>query len=602
MVDALAPILAGAEKLAGKLGSDGPALVKVVTQKLQASIGSWEFVTGFRDVGLPEDEVTTLMGIVGYYISRGKGGTAARAGEDAVVAAQALGNKGLEASALLVLADALLLDSRVDEALLAGSRAYNMSTDNAVKGSACKQVARASLAKKDAKAAATKAAEGVALAKNSGDKAVQAATLHTLAEAQVLQKDAEMALKAGQEAAALFKDLDDKSGQASVLQAMASAYALKDDKETGLKCAREALVLAREASDRGAEVLARATCASLRPKSERKVPPKGPEQPPLGLTKAIVNCMPGISAPGGVQAEGVVRTVRLCGSAEHKTLSGLVCIITGASRGIGKGISLCLAEAGAVVYVTGRSSPGKVTDILLMGTVDETAASFTKLGGVGVATHVDHAQDTQNKALVSLIANNHGRLDCLVNNAFYIPKPDLIFFSTPLWMQPMRFLNEQTAVGGFNHAAQTLLFAPCLRRGKGVVVNVSSWGSQINIPIFPVSYLCNKAAFDRTIAALSEKLHPYGIYVSTLWPGSVKSERSVVGAKRSGAKLIDLETTRFSGYAVVGIAKMTPTELKRFACANRVVASADIQKFEVDGYMHQGDLHTFTAGGRTPFI
>ena len=51
-------------------------------------------------------------------------------------------------------------------------------------------------------------------------------------------------------------------------------------------------------------------------------------------------------------------------------------------------------EAGGIVYVTGRSAPGKETDIILMGTVDETAASFQKLGGTGVAVHVDHAQET----------------------------------------------------------------------------------------------------------------------------------------------------------------------------------------------------------------
>ncbi|CAJ1413088.1 unnamed protein product [Effrenium voratum] len=237
----------------------------------------------------------------------------------------------------------------------------------------------------------------------------------------------------------------------------------------------------------------------------------------------------------------------MVGTQESKRLSGLVTLVTGASRGIGKGIAQSLAEAGAIVYVTGRSAPGKETDIILMGTVDETASTFQKLGGTGVAVHVDHAQDEQNSAIVKMIRETHGRLDILVNSAFYIPKPDMIFFTTPVWNQPMRFLNEQTSVGGLNHIGLTVEMLPFLRRGRGVVLNISSWGSQMNIPIFPLSYYCNKATFDRSMMALAEKVRNYGVCVLTVWPGSVKSERSIMGAKRSAARLIDLETTRFTG-------------------------------------------------------
>merc|ERR1712048_697202 len=132
---------------------------------------------------------------------------------------------------------------------------------------------------------------------------------------------------------------------------------------------------------------------------------------------------------------------------------------------------------------------GASTDALLAGSVDETAGMLSKLGGVGVALHADHSQYMQNKATVGLIAGAHGRLDVLVNNAFYIPKPDTVFFGTPCWKQPLRFLNEQLSVGGYNHMAQTIMFAPYLRRGKGMVIGVSSWGSQYPITVFPCSYL-----------------------------------------------------------------------------------------------------------------
>ncbi|CAJ1341072.1 unnamed protein product, partial [Effrenium voratum] len=283
-----------------------------------------------------------------------------------------------------------------------------------------------------------------------------------------------------------------------------------------------------------------------------------------------------------------------------KRLSGLVTLVTGASRGIGKGIAQSLAEAGAIVYVTGRSAPGKETDIILMGTVDETASTFQKLGGTGVAVHVDHAQDDeQNSAIVKMIRETHGRLDILVNSAFYIPKPDMIFFTTPVWNQPMRFLNEQTSVGGLNHIGLTVEMLPFLRRGRGVVLNISSWGSQMNIPIFPLSYYCNKATFDRSMMALAEKVRNYGVCVLTVWPGSVKSERSIMGAKRSAARLIDLETTRFTGNAIVQLGSLSPEVLRVYSSKHRVLSSADVLGWEVDGYYHQGDLHTFTTGGRS---
>jgi NAD(P)-dependent dehydrogenase (short-subunit alcohol dehydrogenase family) len=380
----------------------------------------------------------------------------------------------------------------------------------------------------------------------------------------------------------------------------AQAAQAKGDTKGALEAAREALKTFHAEGNVKGVADAKEICALCRPKTVKKVD-EVLNTPWFPVSKQNATCVPGITGPTTVKAQNVVNCFRIAGSCELKRLSGMVCCVTGASRGIGKGLSEMLAQDGAIVYVTGRSSPGKVTDILLMGTVDETAASFAKLGGAGIAVHVDHAQDSQNKALTSLIETNHGRCDVLVNNAFYIPKPDLVFFNTPLWMQPIRFLNEQIAVGGFNHAAQTLLFLSALRRGKGIVINISSWGSQLNIGIFPVSYLCNKAAFDKTLHAMSERMRNYNVHVMTLWPGSVKSERSIMGAKRSGAKLIDLESVRFTGQAVVGIAVQPAEMLSRWSGYHRVLSCADVATFEMDGYMHCGDIHTFASGGRTKF-
>lgn len=290
-----------------------------------------------------------------------------------------------------------------------------------------------------------------------------------------------------------------------------------------------------------------------------------------------------------------VLTKCLVGTASTNNLHGQVCVITGGSRGIGKGIAQELARAGAIVYVTGRSTSTEITDKLLSGSVDETAAMLNKLGGSGVAVHADHSQMTDNKMVVELIEKNHDKLDCLVNNAFFISKPDKIFFGAPIWKQPTRFLNEQVSVGSYNHGVMTMLLLGALRHGKGLVVNISSWGSQCNIPVFPTSYLANKAAFENTQMVLNQHLRlKYNICSVIFWPGSIRSERSTVAAKRTGDKLNDLESVRFSGRAVAGMMDMDPAEMVRY-CKKGVVVAADfnVDKYgghDIDGYVHEKQL------------
>jgi len=95
--------------------------------------------------------------------------------------------------------------------------------------------------------------------------------------------------------------------------------------------------------------------------------------------------------------------------------SGVVAVVTGASRGAGKGIALALGQTGATVYVTGRSA--QRDDSPYCGTVGETAALIDEAGGTGVAVVLDHADDTAVAALFERIAREHGGSASLVNNA-----------------------------------------------------------------------------------------------------------------------------------------------------------------------------------------
>src|SRR5690625_6499709 len=111
-----------------------------------------------------------------------------------------------------------------------------------------------------------------------------------------------------------------------------------------------------------------------------------------------------------------------------------VALVTGASRGAGKGIALALGEAGMTVWVTGRSAGGRDTGTGLGGSLEETAAAVTSRGGRGVSVACDHADDAAVADVIERIRVEHGRLDLLVNNAFTVP--DALTENKPFWEQP----------------------------------------------------------------------------------------------------------------------------------------------------------------------
>ena len=102
------------------------------------------------------------------------------------------------------------------------------------------------------------------------------------------------------------------------------------------------------------------------------------------------------------------------------TLRDRVCIVTGGSRGIGRGCAIELGAAGATVYITGRSDTSSSGQ--LPGTIRKTAAEVDEAGGNGIGVPCDHRDDAQVEALFTRVREEHGRLDVLVNNAFLMPR------------------------------------------------------------------------------------------------------------------------------------------------------------------------------------
>ncbi|HEU0029165.1 MAG TPA: SDR family NAD(P)-dependent oxidoreductase [Kofleriaceae bacterium] len=225
----------------------------------------------------------------------------------------------------------------------------------------------------------------------------------------------------------------------------------------------------------------------------------------------------------------------------------MIAVVTGASRGVGKGIALGLGEAGATVYVTGRS----VDRGALPGTIGETAEQVTALGGKGIAVRCDHGIDDEVRDLVRRVERESGGIDVLVNNAFAIPDGVV---TAPFWELPLSHWDTLHRVGLRSHYVASYFAAPkMIARASGLIVNVSSFGAKIyavNVP-----YGVGKAGVDRMSRDMGRELRPHGVTVVSLWPGIVKTERLELEPERIGFDAsTGSESPRFSGRAVAALA------------------------------------------------
>ena len=270
-------------------------------------------------------------------------------------------------------------------------------------------------------------------------------------------------------------------------------------------------------------------------------------------------------------------------------LDGKVALVTGASRGIGKGCALELGAAGATVYVTGRTvSEG---DHPLPGTVGATAQEIDALGGHGIAVALDHRDDDAVRALFDRIDAEHGRIDVLVNNAFIVT--DSLTSGKKFWELPISDWDDMLDVGTRSAfvaswcAAQRMVPA-----GEGLIVNISSSGAEEYA--WNVAYGVGKCALDRMTADTAIELRDRGVSVVSVWPGFVRTERIDLGAAAGLLPpTLDLSTSespRFCGRAVVALA--TDPAVDRFS--GRAVAARDLADeygfTDVDGRLPAGPL------------
>jgi len=267
-------------------------------------------------------------------------------------------------------------------------------------------------------------------------------------------------------------------------------------------------------------------------------------------------------------------------------LEGKVAIVTGASRGIGKGCALELAAAGATVYLTGRSV--NEGDAELPGTVGGTAAEIEASGGAAVAVACDHRDDAAVEALFARVDAERGRLDVLVNNAFLIP-PELTA-GMKFWEAPLSNWDDMLDVGTRSaYVASAFAARRMTKAGRGLIANVSSSGAAKYA--WHVAYGVGKAALDRVTADTAHELREFGVAAVSLWPGFVITER----IEKYRDRLPDLshvkgESQRFTGRAVAALAA-DPDVLRHTGKALASRDLADLYGFtDVDGTLPDGPL------------
>jgi len=206
-------------------------------------------------------------------------------------------------------------------------------------------------------------------------------------------------------------------------------------------------------------------------------------------------------------------------------LKGKIALVTGASRGIGRGIALQLGTAGATVYVTGRKPTAKPShDSKDLPTLEKTAQEITDRGGLGIAVYCDHSDPDDIKNLFEQIdKDNNGQLDILVNNAYSAVNTLIRNKSKKFWETDPLIWDEINNVGLRNHyicgVYASRLMVP---RKSGLIVNVSSPGGLKYL--FNVAYGVGKEACDRMAVDCGIELKRHNVAYVSLWPGPVKTE------------------------------------------------------------------------------
>lgn len=242
-------------------------------------------------------------------------------------------------------------------------------------------------------------------------------------------------------------------------------------------------------------------------------------------------------------------------SEPERPLANRVCLVAGASRGLGRGIARALGEAGATVIVTGRSSEAGPRTDQRLETFEDAAREVEAAGGRGHPYRCDHTQEREVDQLVSWCLRRFGRLDGVVDavwggNEGYDGEryPDGSAFGAPFWRRPVARLGQSFESGVYAQLLLARAVAPAMvqsRKGLIVTVSFDTAGGYLGDVVYDLA----KASMNRLTLAMGHELKPFGVTALGLSPGHVLTER----VADAGLASETTETPLYAGRAVAAL-------------------------------------------------
>lgn len=268
----------------------------------------------------------------------------------------------------------------------------------------------------------------------------------------------------------------------------------------------------------------------------------------------------------------------------EQPLAGRVALVAGATRGAGRGIAVELGAAGATVYVTGRSTAGRRSEMDRPETIEETAELVDQAGGTGIPVAVDHLEPDQVRALVERIRAEQGALHVLVNDIFGATKME---WEATVWESDLDAGLRLLRLGIDTHAITSHFALPLiLEQPGGLVIEVNDGTAEYNARNYRVSFFYDlvKGAVDRMAFALAHELRDRDTTALSITPGWLRSEAMLDAfgvteetwrdALRFQPHFAISETPRFVGRAVAALA--ADPEVRRWH--GRSVSSGELAK------------------------